>query len=403
MRILYIHSSYKPNDLIGGWFNVTREHLRKNSGDAWFAIKFRHGGQQPDDIMVGGSVSCGIHARMFDYTGLQDMWSVGATRRFLKIVDELKPDIIHCHVINDCFLNMKLFVDYVNKHDIKVIWTFHDARVLTGECPYPLYVPCNQWVTRCKRCPKENTFLAPSKGWLNAVGLVHEYRKRTIGRIKNLTVVTPSKWMKGLVRQSYLKDRRCEVIHNGVNLDVFHPVKSTIRERYGITIDKKLLLAVGNPLWTLKGRDYLLRLIDELPNKYYIVLIGALEEDVQNLKNRKNVLVLPRISRDQLVEFYSAADLFVNPTLADNFPTVNLEAQACGCPVVAFDSDGTPETIAPSGVVVPRKDYEALKNAIVGFDYEHAKTRSLSFAREYTEERCIKDYLKLYETVTTWI
>lgn len=399
MRILYIHSSYKPNDLIGSWFRATREHLRKNGGDAWFAIKFRHGGQQPDDIMVGDSVSCGIHARMFDYTGLQDMWSVRATKKFLRKVDEIKPDIIHCHIINDFFLNMTLFVDYVNKHKIKVIWTFHDARVLTGECPYPMYVPCHQWATSCKKCPKSNTFLAPSKGWINAVGIVHEYRKRTIGRIENLTIVTPSNWMKSLVQQSYLKDRRCEVIHNGINLNVFHPVESNIRERYGITIDKKLLLAVGNPLWTLKGRDYLLRLIDELPDSYFIVLIGALEQDVQNLKKHNNVLALPRINRDQLVEFYSAADLLINPTLADNFPTVNLEAQACGCLVVAFDSDGTSETIASSGAVVPRKDYEALKEAILHYNDLQAKSQVLSFAREYNEERCINDYLKLYEEV----
>ena len=399
MRILYIHSSYKPNDLIGGWFRATREQLRKTGGDAWFAIKFRHGGQQSDDIMVGDSVSCGIHARMFDYTGLQDMWSVGATKKFLRKVDEFKPDIIHCHVINDCFLNMKLFVDFVNKHDIKVMWTFHDARVLTGGCSCPLSVPCNQWVTKCRKCPKENTFLSPCKGWINAVGIVHEYRKRTIGRIKNLTVVTPSEWMQNLVQQSYLKDKRCEVIHNGINLDVFQPLESDIKERYGITTDKKLLLAVGNPLWTLKGRDYLLRLIDELPDKYFIVLIGALEQDVQNLRNRNNVLALPRINRDQLVEFYSAADLFVNPTLADNFPTVNLEAQACGSPVVAFDSDGTPETIAPSGVVVPRKDYEALKEAILHYNDLQAKSQALLFARVYNEERCINDYLKLYEEV----
>ncbi len=399
MRILYIHSSYKPNDLIGSWFRATREHLRKNGGDAWFAIKFRHEGQQPDDIVIGDSVSCGIHVRMFDYFGLQDMWSVKATKRFLRKVDELQPDIIHCHIVNDYFLNMRLFVDYVNEHHIKVVWTFHDARVLTGQCPYPMYVPCNQWVANCKKCPQGNSFLAPSKRWTNMVGMVHSYRKQTIGRINNLTIVTPSEWMRGLVLQSYLKNRRCEVIHNGINLEVFHPVCSTIREQYGIAADQKLLLAVGNPLWTLKGRDYLLRLIDELPEQYFMVLIGALERDVQNLRNRDNVLALTRINRDQLVEFYSAADLFVDPTLADNFPTVNLEAQACGCPVVAFDSDGTPETVAPCGVVVPRADYEALKRAVLGFRYDQAKTRALSFALEYSEDKCIKEYLKLYETI----
>lgn len=397
MRILYIHSSYKPNDLVGSWFQAIRDHLRKEGEDAWFAIKFRHGGQQPDDIMVGDSVSCGIHARMFDYTGLQDMWSVAATKRFLRKVDELQPDIIHCHVVNDCFMNMKLFVEYVNRHNIMVVWTFHDARVLTGKCPCPMCVPCNQWKVKCKECPKDNIFVRSAKGWLNAVGIVHQYRKRTIGQINNLVIVTPSEWMKGLVQQSYLKERRCEVIHNGINLDVFHPVESDVRERYDIAADRKLLLAVGNPLWAMKGRDYLMRLIDDLPEKYFMVLVGALEQDIQQLKNRSNVLALPRISRDQLVEFYSAADLFVNPTLADNFPTVNLEAQACGCPVVAFDTDGTPETVAPEGVVVPRMDYEALREAIVNFRHEKIKIQIVAFASCFSQEKCIEDYMRLYK------
>lgn len=397
MRILYIHSSYKPNDLVGSWFQAIRDHLRKEGEDAWFAIKFRHGGQQPDDIMVGDSVSCDIHARMFDYTGLQDMWSVAATKRFLRKVDELQPDIIHCHVVNDCFMNMKLFVEYVNRHNIMVVWTFHDARVLTGKCPCPMCVPCNQWKVKCKECPKDNIFVRSAKGWLNAVGIVHQYRKRTIGQINNLVIVTPSEWMKGLVQQSYLKERRCEVIHNGINLDVFHPVESDVRERYDIAADRKLLLAVGNPLWAMKGRDYLMRLIDDLPEKYFMVLVGALEQDIQQLKNRSNVLALPRISRDQLVEFYSAADLFVNPTLADNFPTVNLEAQACGCPVVAFDTDGTPETVAPEGVVVPRMDYEALREAIVNFRHEKIKIQIVAFASCFSQEKCIEDYMRLYK------
>lgn len=401
MRILYIHSSYKPNDLIGSWFRATREHLRKNGGDAWFAIKFRHGGQQPEDIMVGDSVSCGIHARMFDYTGLQDMWSVGATKKFLRKVDEIKPDIIHCHVINDCFLNMKLFVDYVNKHNIKVIWTFHDARVLTGCCPYPLYVPCNQWIGECKECPAENRFLSPKHGWMNGIRWVHHYRKRTIGKIKNLVIVTPSEWMRGLVRQSYLMDRRCEVIHNGINHEVFHPVESDIREKYGIGAEKKLLLAVGNPIWKLKGREYLLKLVDELPEEYHLVMVGAIEEDVKELEPRKNVMALPRIDRNDLIKFYSSADLFVNPTLADNFPTVNLEAQACGCPIVAFDSDGTPETVAPGGVVVPRMDYEAFRDAIINFEYDGAREKALAFAGQYRQEKCIDEYLNLYQELWT--
>lgn len=399
MKVVYIHSSYRPNDLIGSWFDETKKYCKATGGNAYFAIKFTHRETQPHDIVVGNSISCGIHARMFHYLGMQDMFSYFSTHKFLKKLDEIKPDIIHCHVINDCFLHMKLFTKYVNKHNIKVVWTFHDARVLTGMCPCPLYTGCNQWKTECRCCPKENRFLFPEHEIINLSNLVHRYRKHTIGHIKNLTIVTPSKWMSGLVGESYLKNKRCVVINNGINHSVFRRIHSDILTRYEIPGHKKILLSVGNPIGELKGRNYLHRLINELPQEGYVfVMIGCEKEDVEKYKLVKNVLAFPRINRDDLVAFYNETDLFINATLADNFPTVNLEAQACGCPVVAFDSDGTPETVDPKkGKVVPRKDYEALKQAILNFNYEGARESAMSFASEFEQKKCINEYLKLYE------
>lgn len=398
MKVVYIQSSYHPNDIIGSWFEETKKYCKSTGGDAYFVIKFTHKETQPNDIVVGGSVSCGIHARMFNYFGLQDMFSYFATRKLLKRLDEIKPDIIHCHVINECFLNMGVFASYVNNQNIKVIWTFHDARVLTGMCPYPDYSGCSQWKTSCIHCPKENRVLTPEHEIINLSNRVHRYRKHTIGRIKHLTIVTPSKWMAGLVNESYLKQKRCIVINNGINHNVFKKMQSDIRIKYGITEEKKILLTVGNPIGELKGRKYLHQLISELPQEHYeFVMIGCNEEDVKKYKHVSNVLAFPRINRDELVAFYSAADLFVNATLADNFPTVNLEAQACGCPVIAFDSDGTPETVDPKrGRVVPRKDYEALKQAILDFHYEGAGESAISFAFQFDIKKCIERYFNLY-------
>lgn len=399
MKILYIHSAYRPNDLIGNWFARTREYCRSKGGDAWFAIKFTHRKVQGDDIVVGNSVSCGIHNKMYQMSGLQDMFSYSATKRLLRRVDEIKPDIIHCHVINDCFLNMGLFAKYVNRRGIKVVWTFHDARVLTGQCPCPLYNGCEQWKTSCKSCPKGEKFLYPAQAKINLVSWVHRYRKRTIGRISNLTVVTPSKWMASLVGQSYLKDKRCVVINNGINLDVFRPTPCGIKEKLGIPDDAKMLLAVGNPLSRLKGRDYLLRLADELPPDHWLVMVGCLLEDLPMLNAKERVKAFARVDRDELIAFYSEADLFVNCTLADNFPTVNLEAQACGSPIVAFDSDGTAETVGGNGVVVPRGDYDALRNAIVSYDYTNSKKQATAFASEYNQDKCIGEYIELYNSL----
>lgn len=401
MTILYIHSSYRPNDLIGSWFSVTKEYFRQKGGDAFFAIKFTHRETCPDDIVIGDSISCGLHARIFDYVGLQDMWSYFATRKFLKCLDEIKPDIIHCHVINDCFLHMGLFCKYVNKHNIKVVWTFHDARVLTGMCPCPMFTGCDKFKTSCGNCPKNDRFVIPAHEIINLSNIVHWYRKHTIGKIKDLTIVTPSKWMAGLVGQSYLKDRKCVIINNGINHDIFKPVEQNIRTKYGIATDKKLILSVGNPIWKLKGQEYLHRLAEELPkDKYVLVMVGCLDADVAKFKDVANVLAFPRVDRDDLIAFYNAADLFVYPTLADNFPTVNLEAQACSCPVVAFDSEGTSETVDPEhGIVVPRKDYEALRDAILNFNYEGARESAIRFASQYSQDKCVEEYIKLYESL----
>lgn len=398
MNIVYIHSSYNPNDLIGNWFNVTHKWTSENGGNAFFAIKFTHNKVNPNNIQIGNRISCYLHVNLFNYLGLQDCFSYFATRKFLNLLNEIKPDIIHCHVINDCFLHLGLFCDYVNKYNIKVVWTFHDARVLTGMCPCPNYCECEQWKSICRKCHPKYKFLYPSKPIINLVNIVHNYRKRTIGNIKNLAIVTPSKWMADMVAQSYLKNRICKVINNGINLNIFHPTANIIRQKYNIPHQSKLLLSVGNPIWRLKGREYIHKLINDLPQKYFIIMIGCLEQDIQKFKSYKNVLALPKIDRDELIQFYTAADLFINPTLADNFPTVNLECQACGTPVIAFDSDGTSETVDPKrGKIVPQKDYEAFKQAILDFNYEGADESAISFASKFDQQKCIEQYINLYK------
>ncbi len=400
MNIVYIHSSYKPNDLIGQWFVATKEMVERHGGKAYFAIKYVKGkALQEHDIVVGDTISCGIHSRMFDYFGLQDMFSWFATKRFLSKLDEIHPDVIHLHVTNDWFLNMGLLCKYINKHNIKAVWTFHDARVMTGNCPYPNYIGCKEWQKECSGKNCKNTFIVPSCRYLYLVGLTHKYRKSTIGSLKDLTIATPSKWMSSLVAKSYLKDKPCVVINNGINLDMFHPVKQDVRQKYGIAKDKIILLSVGNPIWELKGRAYLHRLFNELPDKYYFIWIGCIDRDVEKYKDNKRILAFPRVDREELLQFYTAADLFVNPTLADNFPTVNLECQACGTPVVAFDSDGTKETVVPNaGMVVPRKDYEALRDAILNFLFVDAGTKSRIFALQFDQKDVMPKYFELYKS-----
>lgn len=208
--------------------------------------------------------------------------------------------------------------------------------------------------------------------------------------------------MAKLVSESYLYQNNCIVINNGINHEVFKKIPClNLRNKFRIPKDKTILLSVGNPISELKGEKYLYRLAKELPNDQYImIMIGCEDPNIKKYKILENVLAFPRVDREELIAFYNTANLFVNPTLADNFPTVNLEAQACGCPVVAFDSDGTIETVDPKkGKIVPRKNYEALKQTILSFNYDGASEAAISFASKFNQHKCIEQYIKLYKEI----
>lgn len=398
MKIVYIQSSTSPNGLQGSWFLETQKYLRSLNGDALMVQKYRKAKLPTDWILVGNSFSCGFHYRMFLLFGLQDMFSYISTLKLIKRLKQFKPDIIHLHLINDFFLHLGVLTNYINKYNIKVVWTFHDSRALTGKCPCPQYCGCKQWITTCKSCGTKNTFITNGNSMVDFVGCVHRYRKKHIGKINNLIIVAPSEWMKSMVGQSYLRDNKCIIINNGIDLSIFHRVPNNIREQYDIPVNSKILLMVGNPITDLKGKKYILRLIQELPTKdYFFILVGTQPKEIELLKVKKNVLTYPCIDRDLLVQIYSSADLFVYPTLADNYPTVCLEAQACGCPVIAFGSEGTKETIDKlSGRVVNRGDYEDLKKGILNFNYKNARENAINFASKHSQKKCISQYINLY-------
>lgn len=403
MKVVYIQSSTSPNGLQGSWFLSTQKYLKGQKGEALMVQKYRKAQLPAGWIMTGNSFSCAFHYRMFLLFGLQDMFSYLSTKKLIKRLKQFNPDIIHLHLINDFFLHLGLLTNYINKYNIKVVWTFHDSRVLTGKCPCPQYCGCNQWLTNCKSCRDKKTFLTNKKSILDLVSYVHKYRKKHIGRIKNLTIVAPSEWMKSIVSQSYLKNNKCIVINNGIDLNAFHYIPTNIKEQYKIPTNSKVLLTVSNPITDLKGKKYILKLIQELPDdNYFFILIGTQLKEMELLKGKKNVLTYPCINRDLLIQFYSGADLFVYPTLADNYPTVCLEAQACGCPVIAFDSEGTKETIDKlSGKIINRGDFEALKNGIITFNYDNARENAIKFTLQHSQEKCISNYLELYNSLIT--
>jgi putative colanic acid biosynthesis glycosyltransferase len=224
-------------------------------------------------------------------------------------------------------------------------------------------------------------------------------KRQLFTSMSHMTIVTPSKWLADVVGQSYLKDYPVRVINNGIDLDVFKPAESDFRIRYNIPSDKPVILGVAFDWGERKGLDVFIKLAEDFGDKYQIVLVGT--DDHIDAQLPENIISVHRTQNQQeLAEIYSAADIFVNATREDTFPTVNIEALACGTPVITFETGGSPEIPDNScGVVVPCDDVGAMESAICHIIEE----------RPFTQEACRKraemfdmndkfaEYVKLYQ------
>lgn len=281
-----------------------------------------------------------------------------STKNIIDNLEMINPDIIHIHNIHGHDCNLKKLFLYLKSKKKKIVWTFHDCWTFTAYCPYFTMAKCNKWKTGCNSCVlrKQYSYFFDRSEWLYE-------QKRYLFSGLDLTIVTPSQWLADLVKQSFLKDYPIKVINNGIDLNIFKPTPSSFREKFCLQ-DKIIVLGVAFGWGKRKGLDVFEKLSNLLDNRYQIVLVGTDKNIDKQLPN--NIISIHRTqNQKELAEIYSSADVFVNPTREDNFPTVNIEALACGTPVVTFDSGGSPEcTDETCGIVVPCNDLDTLIYAI---------------------------------------
>ena len=224
---------------------------------------------------------------------------------------------------------------------MQVKWTLHDCWAFTGHCSYFTMVKCNQWKTKCTNCSQLRRY--PACFAMSSVSKNFERKRKAFTGVKNLTLITPSKWLADLTRESFLKEYPVEVHYNTIDTSIFKPTASDFRERYALQ-DKFVVLGVANVWEDRKGLTDFFELRKQLDEKYAIVLVGLNKEQLEQLP--AGIIGIQRTNSPQeLAEIYTAADVFVNPTYEDNYPTVNLEAQACGTPVITYDTGGCKETL----------------------------------------------------------
>lgn len=343
---------------------------------------------------IGGISGKAAHIVLAKITGWHGCYSHYATYRLIKKIKQVKPDIIHLHNLHGWYLNWPLLFDFLKQSGIPVVWTLHDCWAFTGHCPHFVAVGCDKWKTGCFHCQLykqyPGCFFDDSKKQ-------YALKMGCFTGVPNLTIVTPSQWLSNLVKQSFLKEYPTAVINNGIDLTIFKPTFSDFRIKYNL-INRTIVLGVAFD-WSLrKGINEFKKLAEELPDKYAIVLVGVSDSIVKTLP--KQIVSIPCTqSPKELAEIYSAADLFVNPTLEDNFPTVNLEALACGTPVITYQTGGSPESLTEDcGRVVPYNNYVALRNAILSLNDSKPSLMKACVERAqlYSREDAYGKYLLLY-------
>ena len=303
-------------------------------------------------------------SRVFDNAGFN---SKKATKDFLKWVKEYDPDVIHLHNLHGYYINVELLFDYLKKSGKSVVWTLHDCWSFTGHCAHFDYIGCQKWKTGgCSKCPQKGNY--PKSSFFDNSKNNYVKKLKAFTGVPNLTIVTPSEWLAGLVKESFLKEYPVKVINNGIDLSVFKPTESDFRKRYNLQ-NKKIVLGVASSWSKSKGLDDFIKLSKLLSDEYKIVLVGLTKKQISDIP--KNILCIERTnSTKELAEIYSAADVFVNPTYSDTYPTTNLEAQACGSPVITYKTGGSPESVSENGIV-EKGDINSLVTAISNFSDIH--------------------------------
>ena len=331
-----------------------------------------------------------LKSRVFGNYGFNSRF---ATLQLLKELDTISPDIVHLHNLHGHNVHLETLFSYLKEKKIKIFWTFHDCWAFTGYCPYYDLVACEKWKIECKDCVqsrKYSWFLDRSS---------HLYRaKKSLFKGLDLTIITPSQWLAAEVKQSFLKEYPVKVINNGIDLSIFRPQESDFKKKYNIE-DKFIVLGVAFGWGERKGLDVFIELSKRLDERFQIVLVGTNEQVDKKLPD--NIVSIHRTNNQtELAEIYTAADVFVNPTREENFPTTHMESLACGTPVIAFNTGGCSEMLNEKcGIVTEKENLEELVEKIIAVccDKLFSEKDCIVRAQDFDQQVKFEEYISLYE------
>lgn len=374
--------------------------LSKENGFQTFSFVGHDNARDNNTFRIGNKLS-NLSCIFFSFIGLDGHGAIFSTKKFIKKLKELNPDIIHIHNIHGYYLNYKIFFNYLKKEfKGKVVWTLHDCWPITGHCSHFSFVECSKWKTECKNCPQLNTY---PKEIIDTSKYKYQIKKKLFTNIKNLTIITPSKWLANVIRQSFLKEYEIKVINNGIDLSIFKKYESKelidIYKRYKLPQDKKIILGVSNG-WNIKKglNDFieLSKVIDK--NKYQIVLVGTDEKTEKIIPNE--IITIQRTDNQRdLAKLYNIAHKYLNFSIEETFGLTTIEAMVCGTPVIVYNKTAIPECVSfNSGYVV--KNYESRINEVINhLEDNYIEKNIIEQGKKFECNKKYQEYIDLFKKI----
>jgi len=329
--------------------------------ESYIAAAYTSTKSQSEVIKTGNFFDRHLHGAITRLSDRHGFGSTFSTKLLIKKIERIKPDIFHIHNIHGYYLNVEILFNYLKKTNVPVIWTFHDCWPFTGHCSHFERANCYKWQSGCYHCPNKHGY--PASWLIDNSRKNFRQKKELFTGLKKMVLIAPCRWMEGHLRNSFLSGYEIRVIYNGIDIKKFRPFDSAgVRKKY--VLNNKYILGVASTWTKRKGLDDFIKLRRLIDRDIDIVLAGlnrrqckSLPEGITGIMRTENI--------DELAALYSGAEVFVNPTYVDNFPSVNLEALACGTPVITYNTGGSPEAIDErTGRVVDKGDIEKLAEEI---------------------------------------
>lgn len=346
-------------------------------------------------VKVGSKLGIYHHALLSRLLDAHGLGSALATKKLVRQLRAFDPDVIHLHNLHGYYLNYPILFRYLKRANKRVIWTLHDCWAFTGHSACCEASDCEKWRTGCGNCPRIDDY---PKSSLDFTKRNWAFKKRAFSGVKDLIIVTPSAWLAGLVKESFLQEYPTVVIHNGVDTEMFKPCESDFRKKRGIE-NKIMILAVASVWSQLKGLEDYKQLCEMLDDRFRLVMVGLSREQLSQLPQK--IIGIERTeSPHELAQIYSAADVFLNLTYCESFSMVNLEARCCGTGVVTYGSGGCGESAGEAGIVVSKGDLQQIADTLKNLDFPDFKEKhaAADARKQYDKKAALAQYISLFES-----